>query len=328
MIFIIIFGLIPMAIFVLLVLRHSALIQQRMNRLKSQQKQLRRHNKVLQIEKKDLQKKQKQLHQKLQNSLSNLQNKKSKLQAFHKRQKDFHSIRFQRKAAWGSPAYVISVDAMGSVLFEGISAVRKIGFFEWTIYRKRIQNLNNVIKKSLFFDVPQDQYLSKIEEVSAVEIEIYLKDGTHRIIKYDHASRYPIELGFLERKLDIILGTQKMWLFWGQKVMRFSLYHHKNYRAIFRQKQGLTYYIYGQDYFSDEFLEGWKDISDLTEKHEALWQEETNYSIRRHPQNSIWIELESNFRFLITPDLYPTVYRDFVAIVKAYGRQLQEENPS
>ena len=89
-------------------------------------------------------------------------------------------------------------------------AVRKEGFSQWKIYRKRIQNLNHIIQKARFFEMDKTLYRSKIDEISQVEIEIYLKNGKFRTVKYDHASDYPIELGFLEQKLDVVLGTKKL----------------------------------------------------------------------------------------------------------------------
>ncbi|BDS11300.1 DUF6438 domain-containing protein [Aureispira anguillae] len=313
----------PFVIIFVIVIRKSARIQQKVQELEEQQKELRAINSLLEIEKGDLLKKQAVLDKELASAIQDNASQQEKLNQYAARQQEFHIIKFGRISAWGSPAYSISVDALGNVLYHGKEAVRMIGFFQWKIYRKRINNINHIIKKSDFFKIEEDEFKSTLENISAVVIEIYLKNGLHKKISYDHAAQYPMGLGFLERKLDLILGTQKLWLFWGQNVVQFSIKRGLNYQVSFIVNQGLLYTILGQEYFSDWYINGWKDINDLVLKYETSLIEETHYSYQKHPRDTIWVELETGFRFLISPNKQPEFYQEFALLVELHGKELQ-----
>ncbi|WMX17454.1 MULTISPECIES: DUF6438 domain-containing protein [unclassified Aureispira] len=314
--FLIIFGI---------VIRKSARIQEKLQRLEEERNELQDLNSLLKIEKAELLKKQAQLDQELSLAIQNNSQQQEALELYATRQTEFHIIKFGRIPAWGSPSYSISVDALGNVLFHGKEAVRLIGFFQWKIYRKRIHNLNNIIKKSGFFDIKEPSFKSSIDNISGVVIEIYLKNGFHKKITYDHAANYPIDLGFLERKLDIILGTQKLWLYWDQNVVQFSIKRGLNYKVSFILNQGLLYTILGEEYFSDAYQDGWESLNKLVVEYEHLFSEATNYSYQRHPRDTIWVELETGFRFLILPDKHKELYHRFAKIVEDYGNELQSK---
>jgi hypothetical protein len=314
--FVIIFGII---------IRKSTRIQERLKRLEEERNKLEDLNSLLKIEKAELLQKQAQLDQELNLAIENNNQQKEVIDLYAVRQTEFHIVKFSRTPAWGSPSYNISIDALGNVLFHGKEAVRLLGFFQWKIYRKRIHNLNHIIKKSGFFDIKEPSFKSSIERVSGVVIEIYLKNGFHKKVTYDHAADYPIDLGFLERKLDLILGTQKLWLYWEQSVVQFSIKRGLNYKVSFILNQGVLYTILGEEYFSDSYLDGWEVLNQLVVKYENLFPEATSYSYQRHPRDSIWVELETGFRFLILPDKHQEIYHQFVKIVEDYGNELQRE---
>lgn len=314
--FVIIFGI---------VIRRSALIQERLRQVEEERRELEDLNSLLKIEKAELLKKQAKLDQKLSRAIENNSQQKEELDLYVARQTEFHIIKFGRIPAWGSPSYSISVDALGNVLFHGKESVRLIGFFQWKIYRKRIHNLNNIIKKSGFFEIKETAFKSPIDNISGVVIEIYLKNGFHKKITYDHASNYPIDLGFLERKLDLILGTQKLWLYWGQNIVQFSIKRGLNYKVSFILNQGLLYTILGEEYFNDTYQDGWKELNTLIVEYQNLFPEATNHSYQRHPIDSIWVELETGFRLLILPNKHPKLYQRFVKIVEDYGNTLQQK---
>lgn len=314
---------IPFVIIFVIIIKRSTRIQEQLKQMEEEQKELRAINSLLAIEKKELLQKQEKLDQELSIAIQNNLNKQEKLDEYAARQQEFHIIKFGRIPAWGSPAYSISVDALGNVLYHGKEAVRMVGFYQWKIYRKRINNINNIIRKADFFSIKENRFDSAIENISGVVIEIYLKNGLHKKIQYDHAANYPMGLGFLERKLDLILGTQKLWLYWGQNVVHFSIKRGLNYRVSFIVHQGVLYTILGQEYFSDFYIDGWMEINDLMLKYETEFTEETNHSYQKHPRDSIWVELETGFRFLITPHKHPEIYKAFVGIVEDYGNELQ-----
>lgn len=312
--FVIIFGII---------IRKSIRIQEKLEQLEEERKELEDLNSLLKIEKVELLQKQALLDKELSLAIESNAQQKEVIDLYAARQTEFHIIKFGRIPAWGSPDYSISVDALGNVLFHGKEAVRLIGFFQWKIYRKRIHNLNNIIKKSGFFEIKESSFKSPIENISGVVIEIYLKNGFHKKVSYDHAANYPIDLGFLERKLDLILGTQKLWLYWGQNIVQFSIKRGLNYKVSFILNQGLLYTILGEEYFSALYDNGWDTLDRLVVEHESLFSEATNYSYQRHPRDSIWVELETGFRFLILPNKHKVLYRRFVKIVEDYGNELQ-----
>jgi len=313
----------PFVIIFVIVIRKSVRIQEKLQQLEEERKELEDLNSLLKIEKAELLQKQAQLDQELHLAIENNTQQKEVIDLYAARQTEFHIIKFGRIPAWGSPAYSISVDALGNVLFHGKEAVRLIGFFQWKIYRKRIHNLNNIIKKSGFFDIKEPVFKSSIQNISGVVIEIYLKNGFHKKITYDHAANYPIDLGFLERKLDLILGTQKLWLYWDQNIVQFSIKRGLNYKVSFILNQGLLYTILGEEYFSDSYQDGWTILNHLVVKYENLFSEATNYSYQRHPRDSIWVELETGFRFLILPNKHQELYKRFVKVVEDYGNELQ-----
>lgn len=318
-------ALLPFMIIFGIIIRKSTRIQEKLRRSEKVRQELEDLNSLLKIEKAELLEKQAQLDQELNLAIENNTQQKEVIDLYAARQSEFHIIKFGRISAWGSPAYNISVDALGNVLFHGKEAVRLTGFFQWKIYRKRIHNLNNIITKSGFFNIKEPSFKSSIDTVSAVVIEIYLKNGFHKKITYDHAANYPIDLGFLERKLDVILGTQKLWLYWDQNVVQFSIKRGLNYKVSFILNQGLLYTILGEEYFSDAYHEGWESLNQLIVKHENLFSEATNYSYQRHPRDTIWVELETGFRFLILPDKHKELYNEFVTIVEEHGNELQTE---
>jgi len=317
--------LLPFMIIFAIIVRKSSLIQQQLQKLEKQQKKLLQVNTLLELEKDELLEKQDLLDKQLTSYIESNADKQEVLDKYTERQLEFHIIKFGRTAAWGSPAYSVSVDALGNVLYHGKEAVRMIGFFQWKIYRKRIKNINSVIKKSQFFKIKGNKFESEIKDISGVVIEIYLKNGIHKKIKYDHASDYPIDLGFLERKLDIILETKKLWLYWSQNAVKFSIKRGLNYRATFAVNEGVLYTILGQDYFSEEYFHEWKEINDLLLKHEALWTKETSESFKNHPRDSVWVEIETGFRFIISPHKHPDIYNEFAQIVEEFGTYLQQK---
>jgi hypothetical protein len=320
-------ALFPFMIIFGIIIHKSVRIQEKLKRSEEERKELEDLNSLLKIEKAELLQKQAELDQELSLAIENNTQQKEVIDLYAARQTEFHIIKFGRIPAWGSPSYNISIDALGNVLFNGKEAVRLIGFFQWKIYRKRIHNLNHIIKKSGFFDIKEPSFKSSIDHISGVVIEIYLKNGFHKKVTYDHASNYPIDLGFLERKLDLILGTQKLWLYWDQNVVQFSIKRGLNYKVSFILNQGLLYTILGEEYFSDTHIDGWEALNQLVVKHENLFSEATNYSYQRHPRDSIWVELQTGFRFLILPSKHQKIYNQFVKIVEDYGNELQgEEN--
>ena len=323
--FIIAFICCPLLIIIALILKKSVRIQEQLQRLEEQQKQLLQANSLLKVEKEALLSRQAELDRELANAQKNSAQKQQQLDQYAARQFEFHIIKFGRISAWGSPAYTISVDALGNVLYQGKEAVRRMGFYQWKIFRKRINNLNNVIKKSRFFEIEETTYQSAIDNVSGVVIEIYLKNGMHQRIQYDHAADYPIDLGFLERKLDIILGTKKLWLFWSQNIVQFSFKGNFSYRVQFIANQGVLYTIHGKDYFSTDYYTEWSELDAIVQKHEMEWLEATNESYRNHPKNSMWVELESGFRFLITPHKNPEAYQAIVALTDEYANDIQAQ---
>lgn len=305
----------------LVILRKSASIQGRLNELEEQQKELVEIDSMLKIEKEDLYKKQAKLDKELAVAVE----KKDNTQ--HTESEDFpefHLIKFSRLSAWGSPEYDISVDATGHILYNGKKAMRRIGSFEWKIYRKRLKNINSIIHKSEFFQIEEQAFKSELQDISKVVIEIFLKDGRYKKIDYDHASNYPMNLGFLERKLDVILGTQKLWLYWGQNAVQFSVKRGLNYKVIYVVNQGVLYTILGQEFFSQENIYEWKEINDILLKYENLWTDETTESLRNHPRDTVWVELETGFRFIISPHKHPQAYKEFVKVVEVFGEKLQK----
>lgn len=315
----------PFMIIFGIIIRKSTRIQEKLKQSEEERKELEDLNSLLKLEKAELLEKQAQLDQELNLSIKNNAQQKEVIDLYAARQTEFHIIKFGRHPAWGSPSYNISVDALGNVLFHGKESVRLIGFFQWKIYRKRIHNLNHIIKKSGFFDLKEPSFKSSMDTVSSVVIEIYLKNGFHKKVTYDHAANYPIDLGFLERKLDLILGTQKLWLYWDQNVVQFSIKRGLNYKVSFILNQGLLYTVLGEEYFSDAYPDGWKTLNELVLEYENLFTEATNYSYQRHPRDTIWVELETGFRFLILPNKHQELYQRFVKIVEDYGNELQSD---
>lgn len=322
--FLIAFVFCPFVIIFIIVLKKSVRIQEQIQQLEVKQQELLEANSLLAIEKEDLLKRQGDLDKELAEAIAHNAQKQQKLDEYAARQLEFHIIKFGRISAWGSPAYSISVDALGNVLYQGKTAVRKIGFYQWRIFRKRIQNINHVIKKSRFFEIEGNEFKSNIESISGVVIEIYLKNGLHKKIHYDHAANYPIDLGFLERKLDVILGTKKLWLYWAQNAVQISAKLGTYYKVSFLANQGIVYSISGQDYFSDEYLAEWPEINKVLVKYEALWSEPTRESSRNHPVDSIWVELETGFRFLITLHKHREAYTALAKVIEAYGGYLKQ----
>jgi len=88
--------------------------------------------------------------------------------------------------------------------------------------------------------------------------------------------------------------------------------------------QGVLYTILGQEYFSEEYFYEWKEINDLLLKHETLWRKETPESFKNHPRDSVWVELETGFRFTISPHKHPRVYNEFARIIEDFGEHLQQ----
>jgi hypothetical protein len=307
-----------------IIIRKSTRIQEKLKQSEEERKELEDLNSLLKIEKAELLKKQAQLDQELNLAIENNTQQKEVIDLYAARQTEFHIIKFGRTSAWGSPSYNISVDALGNVLFHGKEAMRLRGFFQWKIYRKRIHNLNNIITKAGFFNIKEPSFKSSIEAVSGVVIEIYLKNGFHKKVTYDHAANYPIDLGFLERKLDLILGTQKLWLYWDQNIVQFSIKRGLNYKVSFILNQGLLYTVLGEEYFSDAYYDGWEALNHLLVQYENLFSEATNYSYQRHPRDTIWVELKTGFRFLILPNKHQEIYNKFVNIVEEHGNQLQK----
>lgn len=323
--FIIAFICCPLLVIVLIILKKSVRIQEQLQKLEAQQKELLQANSLLELEKEELLSRQAELDKELANAKEKSVQQQQQLDLQAKRQFEFHIIKFGRISAWGSPAYTVSVDALGNVLYQGKTAVRRLGFYQWKIFRKRINNLNNVIKKSRFFELEQTHYNSAIDNVSGVVIEIYLKNGMHQKIEYDHAANYPIDLGFLERKLDVILGTKKLWLYWSQNVVQFSFKGNFSYRVQFIAGQGVLYTIHGKDYFSQDYYTEWPELNEITQQYETEWVDSTTESYKNHPKNSIWVELESGFRFLITPHKNPEAYQAVVALTDDYAKEIQEQ---
>lgn len=322
-ILIVLAAFLPFVIIFGIVIKRSVRTQERLKQLEERQQELRAINSLLAIEKEELLQKQAVLDKELMLAIENNANQQEKLNQYAARQQEFHVIKFTRLSAWGSPAYSISVDALGNILFHGQTAVRKIGFFQWKIYRKRINNLNHIIQKSGFFNLKETHFQGPMEHISAVNIEIYLKNGLHKKVFYDHAASYPMNLSFLERKLDLVLGTQKLWLYWKQEVVQFSVKRGLNYRVTFILHQGLLYTILGQEYFSDLYQDGWSAINELILKYDIPFSEETHYSYQKHPKDTIWVELATGFRFLISPQRQAAFYQEFASIVEQYGHELQ-----
>ena len=117
MFFLFVFALLPILIITGLIIQRSALIQKKMNELEQKRQELEALNNVLEIEKQVRQRD--ELQQELEYSLSSIASKDAQLEIWSERQKEFHSIKFTRISGWGSPAYSISVDALGNVLYEG-----------------------------------------------------------------------------------------------------------------------------------------------------------------------------------------------------------------
>lgn len=303
------------------IVRKTASIQGKLEELEEQQKELLEINSMLEIEKDDLYKKQEKLDKELARAVEN-KNKEALLEEAHL--PEFHIIKFTRLSAWGSPEYTISVDSLGHVLYDGKKAMRLIGSYEWKIYRKRLKNINSIIQKSEFFQIPEQEFKSELEDISRVSIEIFLKNGAHKKIEYDHAANYPMNLGFLERKLDVVLGTQKIWLYWGQNAVQFSVKRGLNYKVIYVVNQGVLYTILGQEFYSQEHISEWKEINDILLKYETSWTSETKESLRNHPRDTVWVELETGFRFLISPHKHPQAYQEFVQVVEDFGMRLQK----
>ena len=325
MIYIVIFiSFLPFLTYLAIVIRREIKMNKKLRILEENQKELQQINRILKIEKEELEHKQSIQDKELQRyRLSNKQ-KQEILDKYTERQLDFHLIKFGRTPAWGSPSYSITVDALGNVLYHGKEAVRLTGFYQWKIYRKRIKNINSIIKKSNFFKIKGNEFLSEIDQVSGVIIEIYLKNGFHRKVHFDHAAGFPSDLSFLERKLDNILGTKKLWLFWAQKTVKLSIRRGLNYRCTFEINKGIYYRILEQEFYSDQYTDGWKSIDNILKKYEKLWYEDTYDSFNNHPIDTIWVEIESGFRFLISSFKHPEAYKEIAKLTEDFGERLQK----
>jgi hypothetical protein len=325
MIYIVIFiSFLPFLTYLAIVIRRGIKMNRRLQNLEEHQKELQQLNRILKIEKEELERKQAIQDKQLERYKLSNEQKQEILDKYTERQLDFHLIKFGRIPAWGSPAYSITVDALGNVLYQGKEAVRLIGFYQWKIYRKRIKNINSIINKSNFFKIKGNEFYSEIEDVSGVVIEIYLKNGFHRKVQYDHGAEFPTDLSFLERKLDMILGTKKLWLFWAQNVVKLSIRRGLNYRCTFEVNKGIYYRILEQEFYSRQYTEEWESINKILKIYENLWYEDTAESYNHHPADTIWIEIESGFRFLISAHKHPEPYLGISKVVENFGETLQK----
>ncbi len=224
-------------------------------------------------------------------------------------------IKFSRTAAWNTPAYQLSVDPKGTVIYEGNSTVRLQGFYHWKINPKSLQELGLIIHKSNFLELGASSYQSDIDAISKVTIDIHRNDGTQHTVIFDHAADYPIQIGRIERTLDELLGTKKLWLEWRQNIHRLSIKIGSNSQFTFVAFDKLCWYKNGTELRRVETAEWWDALDCIVKKHNTLWIQETTNTFYNHPFDSLWIELDNGFQFLISKHKHPSIYKDFVEII-------------
>lgn len=233
----------------------------------------------------------------------------------------FHFVKFKRSDSWNSPAYQFSVDATGKVLYEGLIAVRLLGCYQWRIHNDNLKAIEDLLKNSSIYELPE-KHLSDIEGISKVTVDIYLKNGVHKTFVYDHASNYPIQLSTIERNLDKHSGAKKLWLEWKQNVSKFSLKKGKSFQYTYRASDKICLYQNGKKTKVLEANISWPELDAVLRKYNHLWVENSPESFYSHPQDSILLELENGFRFLITKHKYAAIYNELSEVVNQKKEQL------
>ena len=299
----------PFLVYFFISVRRGLRLRRQIDRLQQNNEVLLLRNKILKLEQNALKKRQLKQQQSIEKHAI------VTIPKINASTSGIHLIKFNRTAAWNTPAYQMSVDALGTVLFEGINAVRLKGFYQWKIPKKRLFELSSIIEKANFFNLKKTQFLSDIETIATVQIEIYLEDGTHQSVIFDHAAKYPLQLGKLERSIDRLIGSQKLWLEWKQNIQRLSLKLGNESHYSFVAYDQLCWFNRGKEVLRVETTGCWAALDLIVQQHESLWIEETTNTFYNHPADSLWIELENGFQFLIAKHKYKKIYKKFVQII-------------
>lgn len=123
----------------------------------------------------------------------------------------FQAITLERTACFGScPIYSVTVHGDGTVDWNGIRYVKEKGQRTWSISQEKIEALKKAINKAKFTDL-HDEYTSYGITCSPSTITtVKFKDGSGKKVDHYHGDRSaPSVLGWLERKIDEISGTER-----------------------------------------------------------------------------------------------------------------------
>ena len=115
----------------------------------------------------------------------------------------------KRTACYGKcPQYELRLYANGLINYEGKMFVDKIGCFQFSISKKKIDQLFNLINEVNYFSF-DDVYDAEVSDVPSIITEVNYQNKSHQIID---RFKGPKELEKLYKLIDSYIETNDQWL--------------------------------------------------------------------------------------------------------------------
>jgi hypothetical protein len=114
-------------------------------------------------------------------------------------------ITLERSACFGAcPVYTLTIDADGSVTFDGREHVRVKGHRTWRIPADAVSALAREMEQAGFFDM-KNRYTAPVTDLPTTLVTLASNGRTKRISDYAGA---PLELTRLEARIDAVSGAR------------------------------------------------------------------------------------------------------------------------